>query len=116
MYHTVVGIQHAFMHHFRQGWVWEYRVYQVFFGGFHLPANHIPLYQLSHFGPNHMRAQQLTGKHGLGNWLYRHALSRPPTAGELNVLKDVLGTRPDPAVVEDLLWLVFMQPEFQMIR
>jgi hypothetical protein len=61
-------------------------------------------------------AQQLTGKHGLGNWLYRHALSRPPTAGELNVLKDVLGTRPDPAVVEDLLWLVFMQPEFQMIR
>ena len=61
-------------------------------------------------------AQQLTGKHGLGNWLYRHALSRLPTTGELNILKDVLGTRPDPAVVEDLLWLVFMQPEFQMIR
>ncbi len=61
-------------------------------------------------------AKQLANKNDLGNWLYRHALSRPPTAGERKVLTEVLGTKPDPVAAEDLLWLVFMQPEFQMIR
>ncbi|MBM81307.1 MAG: hypothetical protein CMJ78_12050 [Planctomycetaceae bacterium] len=61
-------------------------------------------------------AQQLTAEKELGTWLYRYALSRTPTTGEKTVLADVLGENPSALAVEDLLWLVFMQPEFQMIR
>ena len=52
----------------------------------------------------------------LVNWLYRFALSRSPTAGELSVLSDLLGDAPDPQAVEDVLWTVLMLPEFQIIR
>jgi len=52
----------------------------------------------------------------LVNWLFRFGLSREPSAGERALLADVVGEGQDPIVVEDLLWLVFMQPEFQMIR
>jgi hypothetical protein len=58
------------------------------------------------------------GKSGdeLIKWLYRYALSREPTAGELAILLDVVGDGRDPVAVEDLLWMVFMQPEFQIVR
>jgi hypothetical protein len=52
----------------------------------------------------------------LAQWVYRFGLSRAPTEGEELVLAEALGDGDDPVVVEDLLWLVFMQPEFQMIR
>jgi hypothetical protein len=61
-------------------------------------------------------AKQIAHKTDLGKWLYRHALSRPPTAGEHKIITEVLGSKPDAIAVEDILWLVFMQPEFQMIR
>ena len=61
-------------------------------------------------------ARQLTSESDVGAWLYRYALSRPPTNGEQAVLAEVLGEKPDAVAVEDLLWLIFMQPEFQMIR
>ncbi|MFP6872287.1 MAG: DUF1549 domain-containing protein [Verrucomicrobiales bacterium] len=65
-------------------------------------------------------ARQLVGlgKSGeeLIRWLYRYALSREPTGGEKNVLLEVTGDGRNPVAVEDLLWLVFMQPEFQFIR
>ena len=58
------------------------------------------------------------GKSGgeLARWLYRYALSRDPTAGELTVLAQVAGDGRNPVAVEDLLWMVFMQPEFQITR
>ena len=49
-------------------------------------------------------------------WLSLYALSRKPTAGEQGVLAAVAGDGRDPIAVEDLLWMVFMQPEFQIIR
>jgi hypothetical protein len=49
-------------------------------------------------------------------WLYRFALSRVPTAGERVVLLEVAGDGRDPVAIEDLLWMVFMQPEFQIVR
>ncbi|MEM7394196.1 MAG: DUF1553 domain-containing protein [Verrucomicrobiota bacterium] len=49
-------------------------------------------------------------------WLYRYALSREPTPDEQTVLADIAGDGNDPVAVEDLLWLVFMQPEFQIVR
>ena len=49
-------------------------------------------------------------------WLYLYALSRPPTAGERTVLSQIVGDGRDPVAVEDMLWPVFMHPEFQIIR
>ena len=50
------------------------------------------------------------------DWLYRFALSRRPTNDEKSVLAEVVGDGSQPTPVEDLLWMVFMQPEFQIIR
>ena len=52
----------------------------------------------------------------LMQWLYAYALSREPTPGEAVVLKQIVGNGRDAVAVEDLLWTVFMQPEFQIIR
>lgn len=51
---------------------------------------------------------------GFVDWLYHYALSRGPTPNEKAVLDEVVAE--DLVAVEDLLWLVFMQPEFQIIR
>ncbi|MDB4544585.1 DUF1553 domain-containing protein, partial [Akkermansiaceae bacterium] len=52
----------------------------------------------------------------LVDWFYQHALSRAPTRGERTVLLNIIGDGRDAQSLEDLLWLVFMQPEFQIIR
>ncbi len=52
----------------------------------------------------------------LATWLYQFALSRAPTQGELSVMTEVAGEAKDPVAIEDLLWMVFMQPEFQIVR
>ncbi|MCI0334676.1 MAG: PSD1 and planctomycete cytochrome C domain-containing protein [Planctomycetes bacterium] len=49
-------------------------------------------------------------------WLYESALSRPPTSDERAIAVDVLGSPPTAQGVEDLLWIVFILPEFQIIR
>jgi mono/diheme cytochrome c family protein len=48
--------------------------------------------------------------------LYRQALGRPPTEGELGVARELLGTPVKADGLADLLWAVFMLPEFQLIR
>lgn len=75
---------------------------------------------------DHLRrgAERLTRRHELTqpgeqnafvDWLFRFALSRPPTADERQVLRDILDNGRDRQAVEDLLWTVFMLPEFQTI-
>ena len=49
-------------------------------------------------------------------WLYESALSRPPTAAERATAMQLLGSPPTLPGVEDLLWAVFMLPEFQIVR
>jgi hypothetical protein len=49
-------------------------------------------------------------------WLYRHALGRTPTEEEKQTLLAVSQNSPNQQGVEDLLWMVFMQPDFQIIR
>jgi hypothetical protein len=52
----------------------------------------------------------------LATTVYLRALGRKPTAAELETARDLVGR---PATVEglaDLLWAVFMLPEFQLIR
>jgi hypothetical protein len=50
------------------------------------------------------------------NWLYEHTLGRLPTMGEREIISSVITDPKDSQQVEDLLWLVFMQPDFQIIR
>ena len=48
--------------------------------------------------------------------LFEHAMSREADAGELGVLREVIGESPSPESVADLLWTLVMLPEFQLIR
>ena len=60
------------------------------------------------------RQSESTGP--LGEWLFRSAFSRDPTPQELAVTNEVLGDKPDEQSVQDLLWAILMQPEFQLVR
>ncbi|HUS04765.1 MAG TPA: DUF1553 domain-containing protein, partial [Bryobacteraceae bacterium] len=53
---------------------------------------------------------------GLVTQLYRYALARDPAAGEMQVARELLGQHPDAGGLQDLLWSIFMSPEFQFIR
>ena len=59
---------------------------------------------------------QLAEKQNFVSWLYEYALGRKPSAGEKELLQTVANDSKNPQQVEDLLWLVFMQPDFQIIR
>jgi hypothetical protein len=48
--------------------------------------------------------------------LYLRALCRAPTAAEMQTARDILGDRPTPQSLADLLWAVVMLPEFQLVR
>lgn len=48
--------------------------------------------------------------------IYIQALSRPPTAEEAATASEILGASPTHESIADLLWIVFMLPEFQLIR
>ena len=48
--------------------------------------------------------------------VYRQALSRKPTTEELVVARAIVWTGPTPDSLADLLWVVFMLPEFQLVR
>ncbi len=48
--------------------------------------------------------------------VYLRALGRTPSAEELRVGTELVGTPPQTAGVQDLLWAITMLPEFQLIR
>ena len=50
------------------------------------------------------------------SWIFSAALSRPPTAAEAAVARDLLGAAPTAERVADCLWSVVMLPEFQLVR
>jgi hypothetical protein len=52
----------------------------------------------------------------LARWLYLSALSREPSAGELQVSAGIVGADLSEQGIADLLWAVCMLPEFQTIR
>ena len=56
------------------------------------------------------------GADGLIALLYRSALSRDPDPGELRTARAFLSPKPTRDGLQDLLWSVFMSPEFQFIR
>jgi hypothetical protein len=48
--------------------------------------------------------------------IYLRALCRKPTAEEMATSREVLGNKPTVESMADLLWAVFMLPEFQLVR
>lgn len=48
--------------------------------------------------------------------LYRRALSREPSAQELDLCLSVLGDTPTADSIQDLLWIIVMLPEFQFVQ
>jgi hypothetical protein len=52
----------------------------------------------------------------LARSVYLRALGRRPTGDEQSSARDLIGTPPSPEGLADLLWAVFMLPEFQLIR
>jgi hypothetical protein len=61
-------------------------------------------------------ANQRAGKQNFVSWLYEYALGRKPSLGEKKLIQTIANDSQNPQQVEDLLWLVFMQPDFQIIR
>jgi hypothetical protein len=49
-------------------------------------------------------------------WLYAFAYSRSPSATEIAVAQEALGAPPGVSSLQDLLWAMLVQPEFQMVR
>jgi hypothetical protein len=52
----------------------------------------------------------------LADMIYLRALGHRPTAGELAAARELIGSPPTPEGLADLLWVVFVLPEFQLIR
>jgi hypothetical protein len=57
-----------------------------------------------------LRAEELIDR------VYKIALSREPTPGELAAAKEIVGAELKEDGVQDFLWAVVMLPEFQIIR
>lgn len=51
-----------------------------------------------------------------GEWAYRTALQRTPTVDEAALAAEIIGETPTQQGLADLLWIVFMTPEFQIIQ
>ncbi len=65
--------------------------------------------------PARSRGRQATADE-LADTIYLRALGRRPTAGELAAARELIGSPPTPEGLADLLWVVFVLPEFQLIR
>lgn len=63
-------------------------------------------------------AEKLASSHpdgrSLAQRVFRQGLSRPPTRRELALTLELVGQKPGPESVEDLLWSVALLPEFQL--
>ncbi len=53
---------------------------------------------------------------GLISYLYQFALARNPSSDEIALLTDSLSSQPTALEIEDVLWTIFMTPEFLLIR
>ena len=65
-------------------------------------------------GANNLKAKAT--KSQIYQLALQHTLGRLPTKGEQEIISSVMTDPEDSQQVEDLLWLVFMQPDFQIIR
>jgi len=62
------------------------------------------------------RPTPVQGAAKIVNQLYLHAVGRAPSAEEAKIGVTLVGARPTRQGLEDLLWVVFLSPEFQFVR
>jgi len=67
-------------------------------------------------GAENLLKQSWTNQDAFTLWLYRQAFCRLPTKEEQLVAHELLGENLSARGIEDLLWVVIMQPEFQLVR
>lgn len=67
-------------------------------------------------GAQALVARNFASSGALATYVWQAALSRDPTAEELQIAVSLLGEKPAVATTQDLLWGVLMLPEFQIIR
>ena len=67
-------------------------------------------------GGDRILAEQGPAPDRIASWIFSAALSRPPTADEAAIARDLLGAAPTAENVADCLWSVVMLPEFQLVR
>ncbi len=77
-------------------------------------ANGPILSRILEAGARNLMAKTWPAPQALVQWLYRFALSRDPSTDELNTALGALGATITEQGVQDLLWAVIMQPEFQL--
>ena len=79
-------------------------------------ANGSILAQTLSTGAENLLKRSWTNKDEFAQWLFRFSFSRAPNKEELAVANDLLGNQLSARGIEDLLWVVIMQPEFQLVR
>jgi hypothetical protein len=80
-------------------------------------ANGQPLYDMLNRGAvNLLMVHKNPSPDSLIDGLYIEALSRHPDPNEWNTARQILGKSVTTESLEDLLWAVFMLPEFQFIH
>jgi len=65
---------------------------------------------------NILKANPKSSADELTTLLFKRALCRAATAGELAAAHSLLGSKPTPESLADLLWTIVMLPEFQLVR
>ena len=79
-------------------------------------SNHESLARMIEAGAKQWAANYAESPRELTEDLFVAALSRPPTEAELQTVLESLGDQPTVQAVEDLMWAVFVTPEFMMVR
>ena len=79
-------------------------------------ANGSILAQTLSTGAENLLKRSWASKEKFTQWLYRFSFSRAPNKEELAVANELLGNELSTRGIEDLLWVVILQPEFQLVR
>ncbi len=67
-------------------------------------------------GGQYLAARKWGGSDELIEHVFLHTLSRRPTSAEQAAIREILGERPGAGEIEDLLWALFLKPEFLILR
>ncbi|MEW4452436.1 DUF1549 domain-containing protein [Bremerella sp. JC817] len=79
-------------------------------------SNGETLASMLHQGAEQLQQQSWESPEAMVTWLYQFTLSRNPTEAELTTLSQSLGDEMSTEAIEDVLWAVFMLPEFQLVH
>lgn len=79
-------------------------------------ANGEALARILHDGATKLQTRSWNSPGEFIVWLFAFALSREPTAAELETLSQAVGPKLSATAIEDVLWAVIMLPEFQFVR